>query len=647
MINIFIFLIMSRCNFIYPNKKKCDKPAHFGFSTDKSSRLRCKEHKEKEMIDLTRKTCIGNDNTCPKRALFGIEGDKKPSYCLRCSEKLNNDKIIKTEKRKMCEICQKTEPTFGYIDENGNKQRLRCKTCMADDMIDLYHDLCEVCNKVQATYGFPDINKRVRCSEHKLDGMIVIGKVTCPCGKVPSFGYLSDKKAICCIECKKDDMINLKIINCTYEGCTITAIYGEPDDKKPTRCKTHKTETMEDLVHGRCGCPLNRRATFGYKDDKKPTCCKACKKEGMEDLVNKYDRCSCGKKATFGYEDDKKPTCCDNCKKEGMINLKDKNRKCGCKLNAIARYGFKTDNKPTCCSVCRSKGMENIYDKRCLCGLVPNPNWGYPEDGIRLCCKKCVLPNMIDLKNKLRCPCGNHPVFGYKKDNKRIACLKCKKEDMEPLNRRICLCNSKSPWYGWPTDDYPTCCKDCKEEGMEPLYDRCKSEFCKTTGNRYYDGYCTFCFSNLFPNDPRTPNIRKKSKEIQVRDYINQHFDGFIHDKPMFMQGCDCLNLCRIDLRKLIGNTMFCIEIDENQHKYYNQKKEVERYDNMMMIFTGKWYYIRFNPDKYKDKDKNIKNPRMDTRLKKLKEVVETKIKLIEQENNKNLITIEYLYYDE
>jgi hypothetical protein len=65
------------------------------------------------------------------------------------------------------------------------------------------------------------------------------------------------------------------------------------------------------------------------------------------------------------------------------------------------------------------------------------------------------------------------------------------------------------------------------------------------------------------------------------------------------------------------------------------------------MIFTGKWYYIRFNPDKYKDKDKNIKNPRMDTRLKKLKEVVETKIKSIEQENNKNLITIEYLYYDE
>ena len=51
-----------------------------------------------------------------------------------------------------------------------------------------------------------------------------------------------------------------------------------------------------------------------------------------------------------------------------------------------------------------------------------------------------------------------------------------------------------------------------------------------------------------------------------VRDRINQEFEGFYHDKPLWTNDCDCTHRRRIDHRKLIGNTLLAIETDENQH---------------------------------------------------------------------------------
>ena len=44
---------------------------------------------------------------------------------------------------------------------------------------------------------------------------------------------------------------------------------------------------------------------------------------------------------------------------------------------------------------------------------------------------------------------------------------------------------------------------------------------------------------------------------------------------------------------------MLCIEVDENQHKYYIKEKEIERYNDLFMDFSGKYIFIRYNPDKY------------------------------------------------
>jgi len=62
---------------------------------------------------------------------------------------------------------------------------------------------------------------------------------------------------------------------------------------------------------------------------------------------------------------------------------------------------------------------------------------------------------------------------------------------------------------------------------------------------------------------------------------INQHFEGFLHDKCIYTGNC---------------------ETDEFAHRSYDQKDEEIRYDDLVMVFTGNWIWIRFNPDSNRDK---------------------------------------------
>ena len=182
--------------------------------------------------------------------------------------------------------------------------------------------------------------------------------------------------------------------------------------------------------------------------------------------------------------------------------------------------------------------------------------------------------------------------------------------------------------------------KHCK------AYDPIKNEYyCKTQSNKKYKGYCCNCYQNLFPLDPLSYQIRSKTKEIAVRDYINANFEGFQHDKPLYTGNCDCTNRRRIDHRVLIGNTLLCIETDENQHKNYDKKDEEIRYDDLFMIHSGKFVFIRFNPDKYINTKNKSVNPMLYTRLPILKEEIEKQMDRIKNEENTELLEINHLYY--
>jgi hypothetical protein len=123
-----------------------------------------------------------------------------------------------------------------------------------------------------------------------------------------------------------------------------------------------------------------------------------------------------------------------------------------------------------------------------------------------------------------------------------------------------------------------------------------------------------------------------------VRNAINSNFEGFVHDRPLYTSNCDCSHRRRIDHRKLIGNTILAVETDEFGHRGYDQKDEEIRYDDLYMIHSGKWIFIRFNPDD------NISKVDIDDKLEKLIETMNDCIDRINNDENTEFVEIIKLY---
>ena len=174
----------------------------------------------------------------------------------------------------------------------------------------------------------------------------------------------------------------------------------------------------------------------------------------------------------------------------------------------------------------------------------------------------------------------------------------------------------------------------------------CISSHCSMIphNNKIHDGFCTNCFKNIFPNDPRTLEIRSKSKELLVKQFLSENHNGFIHDKVLETIHCDCSHRRRIDFRILINNTLLCVEVDENQHSSYTN--DIIRYNDLYMTFSGKFVFIRFNPDNYRI-DGVLKKTQIKTRLNALSKEINKHITRIQNEENTELLEIHKLYYNQ
>ena len=137
----------------------------------------------------------------------------------------------------------------------------------------------------------------------------------------------------------------------------------------------------------------------------------------------------------------------------------------------------------------------------------------------------------------------------------------------------------------------------CKSHGGGLRCPKCIDWPDPRSGNPYYDGWCARCFRDKWPQHEKL--CSKPCVEHQVKLYLNSHFPDFVHDHVMETKHCVCTNRRRIDHRRVIGNTLLCVETDEKFHRYYDPEDEDARYHDTIMDWEGKLCFIRFNPDKF------------------------------------------------
>ena len=225
-----------------------------------------------------------------------------------------------------------------------------------------------------------------------------------------------------------------------------------------------------------------------------------------------------------------------------------------------------------------------------------------------LYCSIHKLDGMIDIKNKtcIHLNCKTRPYFNNEGEKKGLYCSSHKLDGMIYIIHKTCIhlnCK-KQPTFNYENEKTALYCSTHKLDGMIDIKNKtCKTYLCYTLVTEKYDGYCLYCYINLFPDKPVTRNY--KTKEYSVVEYVKEKYPilSWISDKTI-KDGC---SKRRPDLLLDLGYQIIIIEIDENQHTDYDCSCENKRIMELSQDLNHRpIIFIRFNPDDYLIDDKKI-----------------------------------------
>ena len=315
--------------------------------------------------------------------------------------------------------------------------------------------------------------------------------------------------------------------------------------------------------------------------------------------------------ANYNFEGEKTAIYCASHKNHLMINITSKT--CvfeGC--NKQSNYNFEGEKTAIYCASHKKKQMVDIKNKTCIEeGCRKHPNYNFEGEKTAIYCASHKKKQMVDIKHKtcIEEGCKKLPVFNFEGTKKSIYCSIHKQLGMIDIVNKTCLfegCKTL-PSFNFEGQKRAIYCKTHKKHLMIDVINKCcKSEWCYTQVSDKYDGYCLYCYIHLFPEKPVARNY--KTKERTVVEFVLKEFPQYpwINDKQI-QGGC---SKRRPDLLMDFGYQLIIIEIDENQHTrntYGDCSCENKR---MMLLWEdgGKRpiVFIRFNPDDYLDKGKNI-----------------------------------------
>ena len=357
---------------------------------------------------------------------------------------------------------------------------------------------------------------------------------------------------------------------CIHPGCKTRPTFNVSGETKGLYCSAHKLQGMVDVKNVRCNHEMcNKQPVFNVSGRTKGLYCLAHKLQGMVDVVSKC--CvECNKQPVFNLQGNKKALYCSEHKKNGMIDVI--NKRCiheGCNKRPLFNVFGETTS--LYCLAHKLQGMVDVEHKSCFhegCNKRPNYNVSGQVKG--LYCSAHKLQGMVDIMNKT-CKsegCKIRPTYNNQGDTMGLYCSAHKLQEM-----------------------------------VDVINITCKTYLCSTQVTKKYDGYCRFCYMNLFPDKPVSRNY--KTKEYAVVEFVKTKFPemSWVADK-IVNSGC---SRRRPDLLLDLGYQVIIVEVDENQHIDYDCSCENKRIMELSQdVGHRPIVFIRFNPDEYEKDGTNI-----------------------------------------
>jgi len=387
-------------------------------------------------------------------------------------------------------------------------------------------------------------------------------------------------------------MINLTKKNCVVKECTKEAYYNFPNLNTRLYCSTHKKQNMIDITRKRCIFEkCSRIASYNLPNSSGLLYCFEHK---LQNMVTKKKKCifeNCDKLPTYNIPSEKKPIYCVNHKMENMINVIQK--KCSFEeCDKIASYNFPDQINGLFCIDHKSINMVNIRNNMCK-------------------------------KPK----CYEKAIYGFINSFKPIYCFNHKENEMIDLilenQCSVLNCEKK---YCFIVDDFKYCSQHYQENCEIEIKRLCK--YCDIKENSTY--ICNEC--KEIANKKEWAVVRYLKKNIKTK---------FEYNTSKMLQGC---SKRRPDVYFELNKHSVIVEIDENQHKSYEDSCECSRINEIVNGIGGKSVIIiRFNPDITRNKGTNLKltlSDKMDLLVNTIKEE-------LAKDYNSFQVKMIQLYYDD
>ena len=241
-------------------------------------------------------------------------------------------------------------------------------------------------------------------------------------------------------------------------------------------------------------------------------------------------------------------------------------------------------------------------------GCKTRPNYNNEGETKALYCSEHKQDAMVNVISKtcFHEGCKKQPTYNNEGETKALYCSEHKQDGMVNVKSKTCIhegCKT-IPNYNNECETKALYCSEHKLQGMVDIKHRtCKTYLCSTRVTEKYDGYCLFCYMNLFPYKPVSRNY--KTKEQSVVEFVKTKFPkmSWVADK-IIQNAC---SKRRPDLLLDLGYQVIIVEIDENQHIDYDCSCQNKRIMELSQdVGHRPIVFIRFNPDEYEKDGTNI-----------------------------------------